>query len=131
MDIVMGIILLVAAVFLVVAVLMQSGKSHNLSGSIAGGAETFFGKTKGKAIDKMLSKVTTIVAIAFTLLVIIMYVLQPTIEPLDSDKWFKDNFEATESLADETAVADETTVADEAPVDEDIFEDVGEETPAE
>ena len=131
MDIVMGIILLVAAVFFVVAVLMQSGKSHNLSGSIAGGAETFFGKTKGKAIDKMLSKVTTIVAIAFTLLVIIMYVLQPTIEPLDSDKWFKDNFEATESLADETAVADETTVADEAPVDEDIFEDVGEETPAE
>ena len=77
MDLVLGIILLVAAVFLIVAVLMQSGKSHNLSGSIAGGAETFFGKTKGKTIDKLLSKVTTIVAILFTLLVVVVYVLQP------------------------------------------------------
>jgi protein translocase, SecG subunit len=138
MNIVMGIILLVAAVFLVVAVLMQSGKSHNLSGSIAGGAETFFGKTKGKAIDKMLSKVTTIVAIVFTLLVIVMYVLQP-VEYLDSDKWFKDNFDSTEIFSSETTVADE---ADEnlaqVPADddidssdEDIFETEAEEVPAE
>ncbi|MBQ3100344.1 MAG: preprotein translocase subunit SecG [Clostridia bacterium] len=77
MDLVLGIILLVAAVFLIVAVLMQSGKSHNLSGSIAGGAETFFGKTKGKTIDKLLSKVTTVVAILFTVLVVVVYVLQP------------------------------------------------------
>lgn len=77
MDLVLGIILLVAAVFLIIAVLMQSGKSHNLSGSIAGGAETFFGKTKGKTIDKLLSKVTTIVAILFTILVVVVYVIQP------------------------------------------------------
>ncbi len=77
MNIVFGIILLVAAVFLIVSVLMQSGKSHNLSGSIAGGAETFFGKTKGKTIDKVLSKVTTVVAIVFVLLVIVVYVVQP------------------------------------------------------
>lgn len=77
MEIVIGIILLVAALFLVVAVLMQSGKSHNLSGSIAGGAETFFGKTKGKTIDKVLSKVTSIVAVLFVLLVIVVYVIQP------------------------------------------------------
>ena len=76
LQIVLGIILLVAAVFLIVAVLMQSGKSHNLSGSIAGGAETFFGKTKGKTIDKMLSKLTTIVAIVFVLIVIFVYVSQ-------------------------------------------------------
>lgn len=77
MEIAIGIILLVAALFLVVAVLMQSGKSHNLSGSIAGGAETFFGKTKGKTIDKMLSKLTSIVAVIFVLLVIVVYVIQP------------------------------------------------------
>ena len=77
MNIVFGIILLVAALFLIVAVLMQSGKSHNLSGSIAGGAETFFGKTKGKTIDKVLSKVTTVVAVLFVLLVIVVYVIQP------------------------------------------------------
>ncbi len=77
MNIVLGIILLVAAVFLIVSVLMQSGKSHNLSGSIAGGAETFFGKTKGKTIDKVLSKVTTVVAIIFVILVIVVYIIQP------------------------------------------------------
>lgn len=77
MNTALAIILLVAALFLVVAVLMQSGKAHNLSGTIAGGADTFFGKTKGKTIDKMLSKVTTVVAILFVLLVIVVYVIQP------------------------------------------------------
>ena len=124
MGIVMGIILLVASVFLVVAVLMQSGKSHNLSGSIAGGAETFFGKTKGKAIDKMLSKVTTIVAIVFTLLVIVMYILQP-VEYVDTDKWFKDNFDANAVVTDETAAVDsvEETTAEAPAGDEAIFEE--------
>jgi len=76
MDIAFGIVLIVAAVFLIFAVLMQSGKSKKLSGTIAGGAETFFGKTKGKAIDKMLSKLTTIIAILFVILVVVVYVFQ-------------------------------------------------------
>ena len=74
-EIVVGIILIVASLFLVVAVLMQSGKSHNLSGAIAGGAETFFGKSKAAAADKKLSTLTTIVSIVFTALVIAAYLL--------------------------------------------------------
>jgi len=77
MQIAIGIILIIAAVFLVGAVLMQSGKANNkLSGAIAGGAETFFGKTKGSTIDKKLSKATTIVAIVFVVLVLISYLIQ-------------------------------------------------------
>lgn len=77
MQIAIGIILIVAAVFLVGAVLMQSGKANNkLSGAIAGGAETFFGKTKGSTIDKKLSKATTIVAIVFVVLVLVSYLMQ-------------------------------------------------------
>ena len=77
MQIAIGIILIVAAVFLVGAVLMQSGKANNkLSGAIAGGAETFFGKTKGSTIDKKLSKATTIVAIVFVVLVLVSYLIQ-------------------------------------------------------
>ena len=34
------------AIGIVVSVLLQSGKSAGLSGAIAGGAETFFGKKK-------------------------------------------------------------------------------------
>lgn len=80
MQIAIGIVLIIAAVFLVVSVLMQSGKSHNLSGTIAGGAETFFGKTKGSTIDKKLSKLTTIVAIVFVVLVLISYLMQDTVD---------------------------------------------------
>lgn len=79
LEIVLGIILLIAAVFLVVAVLMQHGKQKGLSGTIAGGAETFFGKTKGKTIDKILSKATTIVAIVFVVIVIAVYAIQPDV----------------------------------------------------
>ena len=77
MEIVLGILLLVAAVFLVVSILMQDSKDHRLSGTIAGGAETFFGKNKVSTMDKMLSKVTSIVAIVFCLVVIAMYIFQP------------------------------------------------------
>ena len=97
MNIVFGIILLVAALFLIVAVLMQSGKSHNLSGSIAGGAETFFGKTKGKTIDKVLSKVTSVVAVIFVLLVIVVYVIQP------NDAGTTTGTSATDDVAVETS----------------------------
>ena len=76
LELVLGIILLVGALFLIVAVLMQHGKSKNLSGTIAGGAETFFGKTKGRAIDKVLSRVTSVVAVVFVVLVIVIYAIE-------------------------------------------------------
>ena len=101
LDIIFGIILLVAAVFLIIAVLMQSGKAEGLSGTIAGGAETFFGKTKGKTIDKMLSKLTTIVAIVFTVLVIVVYVIQ---DDSDLDALYEDY---QSSLTTTTAADDE------------------------
>ncbi len=75
-DLVIGIILLVAAVFLVVSILFQSSKSHKMPGVISGGAETFFGKAKGKTIDRVLGKMTAVVAIVFCLLVIVMFVAQ-------------------------------------------------------
>lgn len=75
LELIFGIVLLVMAVFLIVAVLMQSGKDKKLSGTIAGGAETFFGKTNSGTMDKILSKITTVVAIIFALIVIAMYII--------------------------------------------------------
>ena len=74
-EIVMGIILLVMALFLVVAVLMQSGTDKRLSGAIAGGADTFLGKERGSRLDKLLNILTPIVAGVFALVVIVMYVV--------------------------------------------------------
>ena len=75
-EIIFGSVILLFAVFLVIAVLLQHGKSHNLSGTIAGGAETFFGKEKGKTIDKMLSTITSVVAVIFVVAVVVLYILQ-------------------------------------------------------
>ena len=69
---ILGIVLLVLAVALVVLVLIQQGKDKNLSGAIAGGADTFFGKSKGANNDKLLSTVTTVVSVVFTLVVLVM-----------------------------------------------------------
>ncbi len=63
----------IIALVLVVVVLFQSGKSAGLSGSIAGGADTFFGKNKGKTIDAILEKWTSVVAILFLITSIILF----------------------------------------------------------
>ena len=70
MGLIFGIVLLVLAVALVVLVLFQSGKDKRLSGTIAGGAETFFGKSKAADANKALSVVTTVVAIVFAVVVL-------------------------------------------------------------
>jgi len=119
MEIVLGTILLIAAVFLIVAVLMQSGKSHRLSGSIAGGAENFFGKEKGQTADKWLSKATTVVAIVFVLVVIVVYVIQPdtAIKPDDEFNKLYPDKAVSETVADGgaavTAAAGDEAVFDQ------------------
>ncbi|WHH60713.1 preprotein translocase subunit SecG [Petroclostridium sp. X23] len=76
MAIFITIIHIIVAVALIAIVLLQSGKSAGLSGSIAGGAETFFGKNKGRTIDSMLSKWTSIAAIVFILTSLVLALLQ-------------------------------------------------------
>ncbi len=112
MEIAIGIILIISAIFLIVAVLMQHGKSHNLSGTIAGGAETFFGKSKATTMDKRLSKLTTIVAIVFTLLVLISYLMQDT---TDFSGYIDPNSGTqTTDTTDTTADTTDDTTADTA-----------------
>ncbi|OPZ90869.1 MAG: preprotein translocase subunit SecG [Firmicutes bacterium ADurb.Bin419] len=65
MQIVVNILHLLFCISLIVIVLFQSGKQAGLSGAIAGGAETFFGKNKGRTIDALLSKWTAVAAVGF------------------------------------------------------------------
>ena len=74
-EIALGIVLIVMALFLVIAIIMQSGKDKRLSGTIAGGAETFFSKSNATTIDKVLNRATIVVASLFALIVIVMYIL--------------------------------------------------------
>jgi preprotein translocase subunit SecG len=74
-ELVLGIVLMVLALFLIVAVLMQQDKDKKLSGTITGGADTYYGKGKGKSRDKILARATTVAAILFAILVVAMYVI--------------------------------------------------------
>jgi len=69
------VILTLAAVLLVVLVLAQEGRQQGL-GAIAGGAETFFGKSKGRTMEEKLKKYTRIVAVGFIVLSIALVILQ-------------------------------------------------------
>ncbi|MBE7031040.1 MAG: preprotein translocase subunit SecG [Ruminococcaceae bacterium] len=65
----------VISIILIATVLMQSGKQAGLSGAISGGAETFFGKNKARTMDGMFSRLTTICAILFVVLSVVLSVL--------------------------------------------------------
>ena len=77
LQLLLCIVLLVLAVFLVIVVLMQSGKTDKLSGTITGASsDSFYGKSKGRTADAILSKLTAIAAILFALIVIAVYIVQ-------------------------------------------------------
>lgn len=71
MYILLTIIDVILALGIIAAVLLQSGKSAGLSGSIAGGAEMLFGGKK-KGVDELLAKLTKWVAVAFLVVTIIL-----------------------------------------------------------
>ena len=75
LEIILGAVVIVLSLFLTVAVLMQSGKDKNLSGAIAGGADTFFSKAKANTWDRILSKATLVVSIVLTVLIAVMYLV--------------------------------------------------------
>jgi preprotein translocase subunit SecG len=68
LEIILGILLIISSVLIVIVVLLQESKTAGLSGAIAGGAETFFGKNKGRTIEQKLVKVTKYIAIFFFVL---------------------------------------------------------------
>lgn len=75
LKLVLTIIQVLSGLVVTAVVLAQSGKSAGLSGSIAGGAETFLSKGKAKTIDAKLAKATKWVAIAFVILTLILNII--------------------------------------------------------
>ncbi len=61
----------IICIALIATVVLQSGKSAGLSGSIAGGAETIFGGKK-KGIDEVLAKATMILGVLFGVVTMIL-----------------------------------------------------------
>ncbi|MBQ3792439.1 MAG: preprotein translocase subunit SecG [Clostridia bacterium] len=103
LEIVMGILLCVCATALIVVVLLQDSKSHNMSGVISGGAENLFGQSKGKAISNKLNKVTIVLAILLVVIVLVFYVQQFVKKPASQgdDTTESSDVESSEVVTDE------------------------------
>ena len=74
-HIIVSIFHIIFSLSLIVIVLLQSAKTSGLSGAIAGGAETFLGKNKGRTIDALLSKYTSVAAVMFLVTSILLYLI--------------------------------------------------------
>lgn len=74
-EIILGIVLILLSVAIIVLVLLQEGKSAGLSGAIAGGAETFFGKNKSRTMESKLVLITKIIALSFFVLALVATLL--------------------------------------------------------
>ena len=70
LSVIVHILLILIAIVLIAAVLLQQGNSAGL-GSIGGGAETFLGKNKAKSYEGKLALITKASAAAFVVLSII------------------------------------------------------------
>ncbi len=74
LAIVIAVIDILISIALVMLVIFQEGNSKGL-GAISGGADTFFGKSKGRTMDVLLKRLTSIFAIVFAILTVVLYLL--------------------------------------------------------
>lgn len=68
---ILTVIFILVSLALTVIILMQEGKSAGL-GAIAGAADTYWGKNKGRSMEGMLVKGTRVLVILFLLLAIVL-----------------------------------------------------------
>ena len=115
LKVVLTVLHLIIAFGLMATVLFQSSKTQGLTGSIAGGAETFFGKNKGKTMDGVLAKLTVVLAILFVVTSVSLSLLS---KKVSVDAQVQEPVElVTEEAPVEEAPIEEVPV-EEAPVEE-------------
>ena len=71
LKVILTILFIIISLVLTVVILMQEGKQAGL-GAIAGAADTYWGKNKGRSMEGMLVKLTRIAVVVFILLAIVL-----------------------------------------------------------
>ena len=103
---------IILSLILVVVVLFQSGNQTGLSGSIAGGAETFFGKNKGRTLDAKLKKWTSIVAVLFLISSIVLSFLVTKEQAANDVEYDATTIPLTDTVPAEGGETGDTPVVD-------------------
>ena len=68
---ILTIVFIIISLIITVVILMQEGKSAGL-GAIAGAADTYWGKNKGRSMEGMLVKITRVAVVVFLLLAVVL-----------------------------------------------------------
>ena len=68
---ILTILFVIDCIALTVVVLMQEGQSQGL-GAIAGAADTYWGKNKGRSMEGGLVKATTVMGVLFFVLAVVL-----------------------------------------------------------
>ena len=68
---ILTLIFIIVSLVITVVILMQEGKQAGL-GAIAGAADTYWGKNKGRSMEGMLVKITKICVVVFLLLAVVL-----------------------------------------------------------
>lgn len=75
LEIIVGILMLLASLFIIFVVVLQEGHRSGAAGAISGGADTFLSKNKSRAADAVLARWTKYVAIIFFVLAVVANVI--------------------------------------------------------
>ena len=75
LRLIITILQLLCGLAIILAVLVQSGKSAGLSGAIAGAADTFLSKNKAKSLDAKLAKGTKWVCAVWLVLTLVLNII--------------------------------------------------------
>ena len=76
LEIILLSLLLICAVVITGAVVLQKS-NEGLSGTLAGGSETYYGKDKANQKGKKLFKITLVATVIFAIAVLAVYIIQP------------------------------------------------------
>ena len=71
LKMILTIVFIIISIALTVIILMQQGKNAGL-GAVAGAAETYWGKNKGRSMEGMLGKITKILVAAFIIIAAVL-----------------------------------------------------------
>lgn len=64
-EIVSGVVLLIASILIILIVMLQSGRESNMSASFTGVADSYLGRNQSRTKEARLERLTKILAIVF------------------------------------------------------------------
>ncbi|MCM1107004.1 MAG: preprotein translocase subunit SecG [Blautia sp.] len=71
LNTILTVVFIILSIAITVVILMQEGKSAGL-GAIAGAADTYWGRNKGRSMEGMLVKITRICVILFLVIAMVL-----------------------------------------------------------